>query len=278
MTCPEFETFLYPYLDGEFGPAERADVEKHLAGCGACAARLHSERAVHDAIRGKVRGLSDSPPAPEALRERIRGGLRAERRRETTAQWSRYAAAAAVVAVAGSSAYWYARPHSRQRYVDDAAARHAKRYPLEIRQPSAGEIQDWFVGKLDHRVPVPVFPNAQLAGARLANVQDKQAAYIAYDAVTPPGATPRRIGLFVYDDKAGDADFTAVPEVGSSHGYNVVSWREGEVVYQLVNDLDESDIRQMLAAERQRPPAEAPAGPMNPLPTLPGVQPAAFHR
>ncbi|MCY1022551.1 hypothetical protein [Pyxidicoccus sp. MSG2] len=32
----------------------------------------------------------------------------------------------------------------------------------------------------------------------------------------------------------------------SSHGYSVVSWRDGEVVYEMVTELDEDDIRRML--------------------------------
>jgi hypothetical protein len=39
-------------------------------------------------------------------------------------------------------------------------------------------------------------------------------------------------------------------QVGSSLGYNVAVWREGEIVYELVTDLDESDIRRMLAQQQ----------------------------
>ena len=58
-------------------------------------------------------------------------------------------------------------------------------------------------------------------------------------------------------------------EVGSSHGYNVVSWREGDVVYQLVTDLDEQDIRDLM------PPQEGQ--PVPPKPAI-DVRPAAFKQ
>lgn len=275
MTCPEFERFLYPYLDGEFEPSERAEVEAHLAACVACAGRVHQERAVHEAIRAKLKGLSASPRASDALRARIQAGLRSEHRKAAAGRWTRYAAAAAVVAVVGSSVYVYQRAHTRQRYVEDAVARHAKRLPLEIHGSSPTEVEAWLVGKMDRRLPVPsLMPAAQLAGARLSNVQDKPAVYLVYDTVPAAGASPRQIGLLIYEDKAGDADFPREPEVDKAQGYNVVSRRSGDIVYQLVNDLDEDDIRQMLAAERRGAPASA--APMNPVPTLP-VQPASFR-
>ncbi|MHB8875963.1 MAG: anti-sigma factor family protein [Myxococcaceae bacterium] len=274
MTCPEFERFLYPYLDGEFEPSEAAEVERHLAGCAACASRVHQERALHETLKAKLKGASCSPPAPEALRARIRDGLRNEHRKGVANQWARYAAAAAVVAVAGSSLYVYQRARTRQHYVADAAARHAKRLPLEIHGASPREIEAWLVGKFDRRFTVPSLPNAQLAGARLSNVQDKPAVYLVYDTVAAPGAAPRQIGLLVYEDKAGAADSPPAPQKQRDWrlGYPVVSHRDGDVVYQLVNDLDEADILRMLAAER----GSAADAPSNPLPTL-SVQPASFR-
>jgi hypothetical protein len=59
----------------------------------------------------------------------------------------------------------------------------------------------------------------------------------------------------------------AEPAVGSSNGYNVVSWRNGDVVYQLVTDLDEQDIRELV------PPGQAGPG----RPVL-DVRPASLQR
>lgn len=36
MTCERIEELLSAYLEGELGPAEKAEVEAHLAGCPAC--------------------------------------------------------------------------------------------------------------------------------------------------------------------------------------------------------------------------------------------------
>ncbi len=125
-------------------------------------------------------------------------------------------------------------------------------------------LEAWFGGKLDHRVTVPRFPNATTAGARLLNVRDREAAYIRYDAPRANSAEPRHMGLFVFDD-SGDLDLGALPssEVGNSHGYNVVTWRDGDVGYELVTDLDERDIRALVpqqnSGERVAPEVQRPA-------------------
>ena len=161
------------------------------------------------------------------------------------------AAAALVVGVAGGT--WLTlRPERSQRFVDDAARRHAKRLPAEVAGVSHENVEAWFDGKLDHRVSVPRLPNVRLSGARISNVSDRPAAYISYER-TPEaqGAPSKRIGLFVFDDARRDVEAPPLPavQVGSSQGYNVAVWRENEIVYELVTDLDESDIRRMLAQQ-----------------------------
>jgi putative zinc finger protein len=248
MTCIELETFIYPYLDGEFDAHEQLEFERHLAGCPACAQKMHSEIG----FLGMMRRTSQvaAAKAPESLRENIQVGLHRERQRAAMTSWFKLSAAAAVL-VAASGTYYYYRPVSISRgvFIEDAARRHAKALPMEIQQNSPELFEAWFAGKLNHRVAVPQLPNATVAGARLSNVHDKEAAYISYNAVSYPGSPPRRIGLFVFDDTKGEVAASPLPslELDSSHGYNVALWRDRDIVYELVTDLDEADIRQMLS-------------------------------
>ncbi len=110
-------------------------------------------------------------------------------------------------------------------------------------------------------------------GARVLNVRDKQAAYIRYDAPARTSAQVRQVGLFVFGDDKKDVDVGAreQPDVGNSNGYNVVTWREGDIVYQLVTDLEEADIRDLLPPET---PRTAPLG----RPVLEEATPAGFQR
>ena len=49
MTCQELDRLLYAYLDGEFQPEERLEVEAHLSRCAACARRVHAEAQLQQA-------------------------------------------------------------------------------------------------------------------------------------------------------------------------------------------------------------------------------------
>jgi anti-sigma factor RsiW len=252
MTCQELDSILYPYLDGEFQPDERLEVEAHLTGCSECARRVHEEARSLRSLRRATRQALEVPRASDALRARVQGGIRQERRQLQQLRWLRASAAALVLVTAGSGAWMALRPEHEQRFMEDAARRHAKKLPTEISGDSHENVEAWFDGKLDHRVSVPRLHDAKLAGARISNVTDRPAAYISYERNTEKEGSPaRRIGLFVFDDAHREVQAPPLPsvQVGSSLGYNVAVWREGEVVYELVTDLDETDIRRMLAEQ-----------------------------
>ncbi|MCC6332356.1 MAG: zf-HC2 domain-containing protein [Myxococcales bacterium] len=256
MNCRELKTAQTPYLDGELIAEARQDVEAHLATCPACAKRVEIER--HNLTVIKQASQDGSPKAPQTLRSRVFDSVRQDDTRRRRVRAIKLSAAAAGLTLAVVAANHQYRAFQRSLFERDAALRHARQFPLEIQKPHAQDIERWFGGKLDYPVNVPRFVNATAAGARLLQVRDKPAAYIRYDA-------PRPMGLFVYGDDH-EVDVGAEPAVGSSNGFNVVSWRNGDVVYQLVTDLEEQDIRELL------PP---PPGATTPVLD---VRPAALQR
>lgn len=262
MNCRDLETELTPYLDGELIAEARVEVEGHLATCDVC--RKHVERERHNLSVIQQAVKADAPVAPEAFKARLFENLRHDADLQRRAGLRRVAAMAAGVTVALVVGHQAWRGHQRRLYEQDAAMRHARQFPLEIEQ-SPEAIERWFGGKVDYRVSVPRFPNARAAGARLLQVRDKPAAYIRYDA------PKQQMGLFVYGDDH-DVDVGSEPAVGSSHGYNVVSWREGDVVYQLVTDLDERDIRDLVPAQASESESATPR------PVELDVRPASLQR
>lgn len=254
MNCRDLETQLTPYLDGELIAEARVEVEAHLATCPTCPRRVEVERHNLSVIREAVREAS--PPAPPAFKAKLFENIARDSSRQQRAGATRFAAMAAGVTFAVFVGYHEYRGYQKRLYQQDAAFRHARQFPLEILQPPDA-IERWFGGKLDHPVNLPRFPNSTATGARLLQVRDKPAAYIRYES-------PRPMGLFVFGDDHHDLDVGSEAEVGSSHGYNVVSWREGDVVYQLVTDLDEQDIRDLMppaATELEQAPVQLPARP-----------------
>jgi anti-sigma factor RsiW len=63
MTCANFEIALCDYLDGTLGPAEKAEVERHLSTCAACA-ELARDAGAAIAFMERV---ADVEPPPELV-------------------------------------------------------------------------------------------------------------------------------------------------------------------------------------------------------------------
>jgi anti-sigma factor RsiW len=284
MTCPDLDGFVYPYLDGELEAADRRVLEEHLAVCGSCAQRVATEASFQAALRRSVR--VQRVPAPEALRAMLHAGIRREHRRVQLVSWARWGGMALVAATA-SVAWLQLRPPPPDLVTDDAARRFQRRLPLELVHPAPETIETWFDDKLDWRVPVPRLPNAQLAGARMSQVGAHEAAYIAYQAAVArdPGAPQRQMGLFVIDDPERTVSARPWPavEVSSARGYNVARWRTGDLVYEVVTDLDVDTLRSMIAGARpatpfQPAPARAPmvSGVLRRWPTY-DITPVSAH-
>ena len=73
MNCPQIQTELSAYVNGELPPAIRAEVEAHIAGCAACRKRLAELRKLTDGVAA----LPKLQPAPQflaAVRRKIAHG------------------------------------------------------------------------------------------------------------------------------------------------------------------------------------------------------------
>jgi len=282
MNCIDLDPLIYPYLDGELDGAERGHIETHAAGCAACRGRLSREAAFQGALRRSAQ-LRTRAPAPEALRELLRAGIRKENRRVQMLSWLRWGTAALVAATAGA-AVLELRPGHREQILEDAALRYQRRLPFELTEASRDDVERWFGDKMSVRVPLPHLPGATIAGARLSNLREHDAAYVVYQLPTSAqrGGPDRRLGLFVLDDPEGEIPSVAAwPQVGvrSVRGFNIASWRSGGLVYELVSDMDEADLRHTLreidpTGAPPSPPAEVVAPGRRPMLPVPPRNPA----
>ena len=272
LECHDLEPLLHAYVDGEFEAADRAEFEAHLAQCGNCRQRVQAEQAFREQLRAAA-----AVRAPAALRNKIELGIRRERRWATVRKLVRPEVVAALAACAGFVAYFSGRQFL-EPMVKDSISNHAHNLPFEVTGDDQ-KIQRWFAGKVDFNVQLPHLANLHLAGARLSHVSDRSAAYVVYR-----GPAAHRVSLFVFDDpraplemglsgrsrRINDRDVLLANE----RGYNVAMWRDNEIVYSLVSDLDERDIVQLLSNRATPPPRTEQSVP---LPTpAPDVQPAAL--
>jgi anti-sigma factor RsiW len=275
MTCPELDPLIYPYLDGELDETERGHLEGHVAVCPVCRARLSREAAFQGALRRSAQ-LRTRAPAPEALRAMLRAGIRRENRRVQLLSWARWGGLAIAAATAGVI-YLDLRPGHREELLEDAAIRYQRRLPFEVTTASRADVERWVGDQMSTRVALPHVAGATIAGARLSNLREHDAAYVVYQL--PPSAQrgpERRLGLFVIEDPEQEIrSVGAWPQAGvrSVRGFSIASWRSGGLVYELVSDMDEADMRRMLrdidpTAPASPPPEMAPVRqlPMQPIP------------
>jgi anti-sigma factor RsiW len=125
---------------------------------------------------------------------------------------------------------------------------HRRGLPLEVTASVGGDapILAWFADKLDFNPAPPRFraDGVRLLGARLSHLREWPAAYIRYEL--PRG----QAGLFIVDDPEGRFDASGrevrlgakVIRLVAARGYNVAVWRDNEIVYSLVSELDDAAL------------------------------------
>ena len=248
------ETFLHAYVDGEFAGDESAEVRAHLETCDSCArsARLHQSY--------KAAMLRAGGTASHALHDAVRLRLDEEAERGRWVRAFRDPRAIGLAAAAVGAAAWFlagglrhplfAQGHS---LADDGVALHARALPLDYTASDIGSVQKWLSGKVDFGVHLPRL--GQMQGVRLSSVHSHPAAVVTY---TLPAGDGRRVSLLIVDDPEqqlpGAARHIADREVwlSQARGFNVASWRNDEIVYSLISDLDEQDILALVQSAEMR--------------------------
>jgi len=257
MDCGELGRSIDALLDGEFDARERAEADAHLAGCSPCRSLAAAQARVRDALRAKLREAMTPPAAagraPAGLRERIRGELARNRLPLWRRALSPIPLATAAACAAGALVV-LATHGGSDGLVEEAVRKHHRGLPLEVTAASVGEgsIPAWFADKLDFHPSPPRFrtDGVHVVGARLSHLKEWPAAYLRYQL--PRG----QAGLFIVDDPGGHFGTTgrevrigpSVFRLVASRGYNVAIWRQDEIVYSLVSDLDEAALRELVRA------------------------------
>ncbi len=254
MDCREVERWADLSADGEVGPNEQAEIDRHLAQCPRCRAAVGRQRQVHSCVKAKLQASSERLEVPTNLRDQISVRLRQEEHVRSP-RWPLAVPAVAVVAILlGVS--WKQTGRSQLSF-EDPVARHSNNLPPEVRaRGNEGELSRFFQKNLRYTVPIPNFkdPELRLVGGRLAHIGDHDAAYLMYEH---RGA---RISLFAFP--AANAEMPTSYEerwaeqkavrVGQHRGYRVVAWQDADLVYSLVSDLDHDALVPLVASVGQQ--------------------------
>ncbi len=255
MRCEEAKGLLLFAQRGQL-PAERAEeLTAHLAGCAACRQEDAAERALTEALERRLPRRT----APAALRRRLEEQLTAAAPRVTPprprAGWARSAAPAFLgLALAAGVALYYERAvmprvQATAQLEAEVANDHlrilASERPLEVQSGGLHQVKPWFSGRLDF-APAVAFEGDEefpLQGGAVSWIFDRKAATFVYK---------RRlhvITLFVFRTDGLELPSTGLTTMGRVQaraarvrGFNLLLWRDGELGYALVSDVNAGDL------------------------------------
>jgi anti-sigma factor RsiW len=222
-----------PYLDGELGADQVANVEGHLEGCPACRHQLEDRRALSALLRRMP--YYDAPPQ---LRSTISRTHRAVSGRRRVYTWM---AAAAVLVLAAGSVVGLRAVRSAAATTSLAEAvieRHvtALAMPSLIQVASSDQhtVKPWFQGKLTFSPPVPDLTSSgfDLVGGRIDQIDGRVAAVLVYKRRL------HMIHVFVWpsNDGARGRDARTI------RGFHERHWTTGDLAMWAVSDVNDDDL------------------------------------
>jgi anti-sigma factor RsiW len=185
-------------------------------------------------------------PAPAALKRRLRARLPEELPRR------RWLLPSAAVAVAVAAAVFATLPRDNP-LVDEAVADHLRtvyrEHPIDIEGGGPHQVKPWFTGRLDFALPSLFGGNDEftLAGGAVGYYLDRKAAVVVYKRAL------HTISLLVFRADGlrfprADRDLgRVVAHVRRQRGFAVVLWRDGELGYALVSDVQPDDLARLAA-------------------------------
>ena len=259
MDCHDVLLVLLDYQQGRLAPESHGQVRAHLDKCADCA---HEDRLEHELSQALERRLPQHP-APLALKRRLAAQWPAEaasseprsgwlERARSLGRWMP-AAAAAVALLALAPLAWQRMlapgGAGAETMVAEAVNDHVRllqsERPLEIESGGIHQVVPWFAGRLDFSPTVRFtgdedFP---LRGGALGYFVDRKAATLVY------GRRLHKVSVFVFR-----ADGLPWPRAGleklgrlevrrtASRGFNVLLWRDGELGFAVVSDVDPRDL------------------------------------
>lgn len=266
LDCSTARRDLLDALRGRLAPEEQRRLEEHLAGCAECRALDQRERAL-DAALGRL----PERPAPAGLEGRLLASLstsalssvpasgalaapaapeRAQPPRRRTRAW---AAAAATLAVSVAALVVALRAgSSSDMLVAEAVNDHLRvlyaQQPIEIESGGIHQVKPWFAGRLDFapRLAFEGDADFSLAGGSVGYFIDRKAAVFIFKH--------RLHVITLFEFRAdglpwGDAGELKLGKLEARHsqlrGFQVISFRAGDLGYALVSDVDASALEQL---------------------------------
>ena len=246
MSCVEPRPFVDAYLDGELDLAAALALEQHLAQCDVCSEACAAGRRLRSAIGADAMYFR----APAELRDTLAAaaGIRPQRTGRRIPGWLTAAMPLAAAAVLILAVLTPMRPERDAPLVDEVVSGHVRSlmadHLTDVASTDRHTVKPWFEGKLDFAPSVVDLADHgfPLVGGRLDYLGKRPVAALVY-------ARQRHfINLFSWPEAGAEI----APQSDSSHGFQVVHWRERGMSHWAISDLNGAELGEFASLARER--------------------------
>ena len=250
MDCSETRNNLIDRRRGTLAAGTTAAVDAHFADCAAC----RHEEAADVQLSVLLEERLSRPRAPASLKRALEERwLEPAPGKPIARRWARIGRTTAAMA-AGAALLWAPMFGLRGRASDGALVEEAVNdhlrvlysdHPIEVESGGIHRVKPWFEGRLDF-APVVEFggdDDFPLEGGSVGYFIDRKAATFVFK---------RRlhgITLFVFRADGLHWPVSGLRPIGASQGtvdsrrgFHVALWRQGDLGYALVSDVNEMDL------------------------------------
>lgn len=247
MNCGKIRKTLLESSNLEILTADLAQAKAHLRECAACRDFLQQ----HEAARRFLKERLGSETAPASVREEVLAAIARHRmtganvRIGWTSAFAKYAVAAAVLLAVALSIFYYVEPFKPNQHkqsiaaelIDDHIRYRLSAQAVEQATTDPATLSQWFNSRLDFVAQIPPLAGFELAGGRLCYLFDRRLALAFYQK------PDQWVSLFI--SRGEGIDLSAMEKIGVSgkvlcrgdgKGYQVVAWKEKDLLYALVSD------------------------------------------
>jgi anti-sigma factor RsiW len=244
MDCAQARTYIDCYVDGELDPVISARIEQHLRDCAAC----QRAREQLNSLRSLIREGAPYHTAPDWLSKQIRARVNRGQSTvpgRTAAPWWRWLQPAALVA-ATAVVTWIAasqlnQPSQNDLIAGEIIASHARAtltgHSIDVATSDGHTVKPWLSSKLDFSPPVIDLSAAgfPLAGGRLGYIDNRPVSVLVYRR------RQHVIDLFIWPQN--EAHDILAPRALSKHGYHVLHWSNGGMMFWAISDLNVVELK-----------------------------------
>jgi anti-sigma factor RsiW len=246
LKCPETQTLVHGFVDGELDLVKSLEIEQHLEECPACA-QVHARLL---AVRAAVQNSSLYSQTPSGLAERVQSSLHGASRADRTPGWIprrllAVAASLALVTTVGWGLFRGLSVRSADVYLtQELVASHVRSQMLpshrfDVASSDPHTVKPWFEGKLDFSPPVKdlVADGFPLVGGRLDYLHGRAVAALLYQR------RKHSINLFIWPSSPADE---AAPKYATRQGFHILQWTRSGMTFCAVSDLNEDEMQEFV--------------------------------